>query len=412
MVRRRDTSLLGSTGRNGSGTSPAAAAFLGLICGVSLGALLTFTLFSGFPRTPERDLKGERSEESVHHDFSSGHDHQISEPDVSHLIHRNDVDAAEKYITVKSVDGVNTSNEGTREISDFERHGGWRFLPEVLEVAKRHPKAQVLSHDSPVLILLKGFLSRNETEHMVELASTHMDRSKVVSDTEKDHNKGVSNTRTSYGAWLSHQWRDDVVASIEMRIHDTVGIPREFGEGIYVLRYQKDQKYDPHTDNCAKKGELPRSACVKFLSRAKGAACGDGFGGASCGDRIATFILYLRTPTKGGETVFPESDLSRGNLEAHGRGHMHWNAAPQGWYCNDDAVFKVSPEAGDAVLFWDYKPRSDITDHKMYIRSGNHEKNSFDTEAVNDPTALHGGCPVAEGEKWIATRWIRSSQFI
>lgn len=68
-----------------------------------------------------------------------------------------------------------------------------------------------------------------------------------------DTDKGVSKTRTSYGAWLSHQWRDNVIASIEERIHDTVGVPREFGEGIYVLRYEANQKYDPHTDNCARR---------------------------------------------------------------------------------------------------------------------------------------------------------------
>lgn len=63
----------------------------------------------------------------------------------------------------------------------------------------------------------------------------------------------VSKVRTSYGAWLSHSWRDQTVEEIEKRIHNVVGIPREFGEGIYVLRYEQDQKYDPHTDNCARK---------------------------------------------------------------------------------------------------------------------------------------------------------------
>lgn len=25
--------------------------------------------------------------------------------------------------------------------------------------------------------------------------------------------------------------------------------------------------------------------------------------------------------------------------------------------------------------------------------------------------ALHGGCPVIEGDKWVATKWIRDKQF-
>lgn len=61
-----------------------------------------------------------------------------------------------------------------------------------------------------------------------------------------------SKVRTSYGAWLIGSLRDDTVRKIETRIHDAVGIPKSFGEGIYVLRYESEQKYDPHTDNCAR----------------------------------------------------------------------------------------------------------------------------------------------------------------
>ncbi len=31
--------------------------------------------------------------------------------------------------------------------------------------------------------------------------------------------------------------------------------------------------------------------------------------------------------------------------------------------------------------------------------------------AIPDPTSLHGGCPVLEGTKLIATRWIRAAEF-
>ena len=61
-----------------------------------------------------------------------------------------------------------------------------------------------------------------------------------------------NDVRTSYGAWLTDRYRDSTVKAIEQRIHDAVGIPLVFGEGIYVLRYEKTQKYNPHTDNCAR----------------------------------------------------------------------------------------------------------------------------------------------------------------
>lgn len=78
-----------------------------------------------------------------------------------------------------------------------------------------------------------------------------------------------SNSRTSYGAWLTGKLRDNVVKRVENRIHDTIGLPREFGEGIYVLRYQNEQKYDPHTDNCAKHVIIKILKFVKFYQGTK-----------------------------------------------------------------------------------------------------------------------------------------------
>lgn len=58
-------------------------------------------------------------------------------------------------------------------------------------------------------------------------------------------------------------------------------------------------------------------------------------------------------------------------------------------------MMQVMPSAGDAVLFYGFKP-------------GNSETNGL---AVEVPASLHGGCPPLEGEKIIATRWMRSASF-
>lgn len=41
------------------------------------------------------------------------------------------------------------------------------------------------------------------------------------------------------------------VRAVQRRIHELVGIPEQFGESIYVLRYALGQRYDQHNDNCA-----------------------------------------------------------------------------------------------------------------------------------------------------------------
>lgn len=74
------------------------------------------------------------------------------------------------------------------------------------------------------------------------------------------------------------------------------------------------------------------------------------------GQRVGTLIMYLRAPRKGGGTAFPAIGL------------------------------EVMPQVGNGVFFSYAKP---------------------------DPSTqtLHGGMPVIEGEKWIATKWLRERKF-
>lgn len=77
------------------------------------------------------------------------------------------------------------------------------------------------------------------------------------------------------------------------------------------------------------------------------------------GQRVATLVVYLNDVKGGGETIFPELDLA------------------------------VKPSAGSAVYF-------------EYCNS----------QAQLDARLLHGGAPVLEGEKWIATKWVRQSAYV
>jgi prolyl 4-hydroxylase len=74
------------------------------------------------------------------------------------------------------------------------------------------------------------------------------------------------------------------------------------------------------------------------------------------GQRVATIVMYLNDAKVGGGTTFP------------------------------DVNFEVAPVKGNAVFF------------------------SYDRAHPSSRT-LHGGAPVVEGEKWIATKWLREGEF-
>ncbi len=75
------------------------------------------------------------------------------------------------------------------------------------------------------------------------------------------------------------------------------------------------------------------------------------------GQRVASLVCYLNTPERGGATVFPDVQL------------------------------EVAPIKGNAVFF------------------------SYD-RAHASTRSLHGGAPLVEGEKWVATKWVREGRFV
>ena len=74
------------------------------------------------------------------------------------------------------------------------------------------------------------------------------------------------------------------------------------------------------------------------------------------GQRVGSLVMYLNNPVRGGGTSFPDVGL------------------------------EVAPARGNAVFFSYERPDPDTL-------------------------SLHGGAPVVEGEKWVATKWLREGRF-
>lgn len=77
------------------------------------------------------------------------------------------------------------------------------------------------------------------------------------------------------------------------------------------------------------------------------------------GQRVATFVIYLNEVAEGGSTDFPELELS------------------------------VKPKKGSAVYFEYLNKAGEI-----------------------DTRCLHAGMPVARGDKWIVTKWLRERPYV
>ncbi|KAF6994317.1 hypothetical protein CFC21_011047 [Triticum aestivum] len=202
----------------------------------------------------------------------------------------------------------------------------------------------------PRAFLHKGFLSDAECDHMIELAKDKLEKSMVA---DNESGKSVqSEVRTSSGMFLEKR-QDEVVARIEERIAAWTFLPSENGESIQILHYKNGEKYEPHYD---------------YFHDKNNQALG--------GHRIATVLMYLSNIEKGGETIFPNAE---GKLTQH-KDETASECAKNG--------YAVKPVKGNALLFFSLHP-----------------------DATTDPDSLHGSCPVIEGQKWSATKWIHVRSF-
>ncbi len=198
-----------------------------------------------------------------------------------------------------------------------------------------HEVQVIATMRSPRVVVFGGLLTHAECDELVDAARRRLARSETVKlDTGSSE---VNEARTSDGMFFT-RGENDVCQRIEARIADLLQWPLENGEGLQVLRYRPGAEYKPHFDYF----DPAQPGTPAILKRG--------------GQRVASLVMYLNTPGRGGGTTFPDVHLT------------------------------VGPVKGNAVFFSYDRP------HPM-------------------TRSLHGGAPVLEGEKWVATKWLREGRF-
>jgi prolyl 4-hydroxylase len=144
--------------------------------------------------------------------------------------------------------------------------------------------------EGPWVIEFESFLSSEESQHLIDLGALTGYEPSI--DTGFERNDGTfdqvtSTWRTSKTAWCSGSCMEDpVVQKVARRVEDLTGIPQQNAEHLQLLKYETDAFYSHHHD------------CTPHHVERQ------------MGPRVLTLFLYLNTVEAGGETNFPDINVT------------------------------------------------------------------------------------------------------
>uniref|UniRef100_A0A672Y790 Prolyl 4-hydroxylase, transmembrane (endoplasmic reticulum) n=1 Tax=Sphaeramia orbicularis TaxID=375764 RepID=A0A672Y790_9TELE len=178
--------------------------------------------------------------------------------------------------------------------------------------------------------------------------------------------------RNSRHTWLyqgkgAHQ----VLQDIKERVTRLTRLPStlvDLSEPLQVVRYEEGGHYHAHHDS----GPVyPETACTHTRMAANTSTPFE----TSC--RYITVLFYLNSVEGGGETAFPVAD------------NRTYDEVVRNSVRNcDKSNLRVKPTKGTAVFWYNY-----LSDGRGWV-------------GEQDEYALHGGCVVTHGTKWVANKWI------
>uniref|UniRef100_A0A7S3KVR6 Fe2OG dioxygenase domain-containing protein n=1 Tax=Amphora coffeiformis TaxID=265554 RepID=A0A7S3KVR6_9STRA len=203
----------------------------------------------------------------------------------------------------------------------------------------------------PLVIVVEDFLTSEECDYIQKIAEPDMEYSNVVLR-DDDHGRPASDFRTSQSTFV-RSTGDPTLLDIEFRTASLVRVPRQHQEDVQVLRYGPGEKYDHHHDYFDPNAYQNDPDTLEAIDNGRH-------------NRLATVLWYLSEVEQGGETAFPRYE----------------NAVPMTMQ-DCEAGIKVKPEKGRVIIFYSLLPNG-----------------------KPDPLSLHGACPVEEGVKWAANKWV------
>ncbi|HEX5314520.1 MAG TPA: 2OG-Fe(II) oxygenase [Gammaproteobacteria bacterium] len=187
---------------------------------------------------------------------------------------------------------------------------------------------------SPRIFTVDSFVSVSECAHFMTLAEDRFTPSRKAM---LEHLSGEQSAFSGEAATLLAPDSDAIVRNVERRIAAAFDLDAAHVEPLSVLRYREQDRYATHVDYFD-------SARLENNRR----------NGDRGGQRIASFLVYLRAPETGGET--------------------HYLKIGQ----------KIAGRAGMALCHFNLGP-----------------------DGKPDPLTLHTGEPVRRGEKWLARTTLR-----
>jgi prolyl 4-hydroxylase len=199
-----------------------------------------------------------------------------------------------------------------------------------LQCAKRMPSAprQLVSAD-PHIEIVQGLFSAEECRYIQLIARPWLEPAMIYAT---DGSGMRDPHRDSDNMVVTPMAEDLVIQAVNRCIAEASGTQYGWGEPLHVLRYGPGQQYRPHHDAHGLGPPEKR--------------------------RIATALIYLNDAYEGGETNFPELNIT------------------------------VRGAVGDMLIF-----------------------HNLTADKSPDPRMTHAGLPITRGEKWLATRWIRGSDY-